>query len=345
PYHAGRSAADRQRHQHRFLNDDGVVMVATVAFGMGIDKPDVRFVAHADMPSSIEAYYQETGRAGRDGDPARALMLFGLQDVVRRRQMLETGSADAPEAHQRRERYKLDTLLGLAELASCRRQALLSYFGDTLPVPCGHCDNCDIPPQTFDGTTHAQKALSAVARTGQRFGAAHVIDVLRGADTEKVRRFGHDQLPTCGVGKDLDAVAWQAVLRQLIAQGLLAVDVEGHGALHLTASAAPVLRGEATVQLRELPRKGGTSSRTTRSRAIVDLPVEDQPLFDALRAWRKEAAGTLGVPPYVIFHDATLRALAQHRPATAQDLEAVPGIGQRKIEDYGDEVLDVIADY
>ncbi len=340
PYHAGLSASEREQNQHRFLHEDGLVMVATVAFGMGVDKPDVRFVAHLDMPSSVEAYYQETGRAGRDGDPARALMLYGLQDVVRRRQMIE-GTGELPPERVQVERRKLEALLGLGELSSCRRQALLHYFGDVLEQPCGHCDNCDIPPATEDRTEAAQKALSAMVRSGQRFGAGHVIDILRGTATEKVRRFQHDQLPTFGVGKDIDAVGWQSLIRQLLARGYLSVDIDGFGALHLTPAADDLLRGKVRLQLRELPQAGIKRSKVNR--AGEDLAEEHLELFESLRHWRREAASEQGVPPYVIFHDATLRAIARQRPVSIAELADVPGIGARKLEDYGEEVLDVVA--
>ncbi len=340
-YHAGLSAEERERNQHRFLHEDGLVMVATVAFGMGVDKPDVRFVAHLDMPSSLEAFYQETGRAGRDGDPARTLMLFGLQDVVRRRQMIESGG-ELPQERIQLERRKLDALLGLSELTSCRRQALLHYFGDVLEQPCGYCDNCDIPPQTEDLTEAGQKLMSAIVRSGQRFGAGHVIDILRAARTEKIQRFGHDQLPTFGVGKNIDAIGWQSLIRQLLARGYLSVDIDGFGALHLTEKAADVLRGQTKLQLRELPRAG--VKRSNVRKAQEDLAEEHVELFESLRHWRREAASEQGVPPYVIFHDATLRAIARLRPVTPEELADVPGIGARKLEDYGDEVLQVVAD-
>ncbi len=339
PYHAGLSADTRQFNQNRFLREDGLVMVATVAFGMGIDKPDIRFVAHLDMPSSIEAYYQETGRAGRDGAPAETLMLYGLQDMVRRRQMLESG--DSPEERRQLERRKLDALLGLCEVTSCRRQTLLRYFGDPLAQPCGNCDTCLQPPQTFDGTVAAQKALSAVFRTGQRFGVAHLIDVLRGQTSEKIERLGHDQLKTFGCGREFNKTQWNALFRQLVAMGLLTVDIEGYGGLRLGTGAAEVLRGQRTLQLRE-PAARREKTRINRQ-TLVD--AQDENLFERLRLWRKETAEDLGVPPYVIFHDATLAALAGEKPNSLDALGGISGIGEKKREAYGREVLDIIAEH
>ena len=340
PYHAGLSAELRQRHQQRFLREDGVVMVATIAFGMGIDKPDVRFVAHLDLPKSIEAYYQETGRAGRDGLPADAWMSYGLQNVITLRQMIEQG--EAPDAQKALERRKLDAMLGLCEITSCRRQALLGYFGDRLEQPCGNCDTCLEPPETWDGTEAAQKALSAVFRTGQRFGVNYVIDVLTGVQNERITRFGHDRLSVHGIGRELDAAQWRSVFRQLVVRGLLAVDLAGHGGLYLTEQARPVLRGEQRLDLRR-ERKPEKKARGRREQRRFTDPA-DLALWEALRAKRRALAEELGVPPYVIFHDATLAEMVVWRPDGPDQLLAIDGVGQSKLENYGEHFLAVIAE-
>ena len=346
PYHAGLDARVRAANQRRFLQEDGVVMVATIAFGMGIDKPDVRFVAHLDLPKSIEGYYQETGRAGRDGDPAAAWLAYGLGDAVLLRRMIEEG--DAGEERKRLERRKLDALLGYCESTGCRRQQLLAYFGQAHPGACGNCDNCLDPPQAWDGTVAAQKALSCVYRTGQRFGAAHLVDVLRGADTAKVRQFGHHALSTYGIGGDLDAGQWRSVFRQLVAAGLLDADVEGHGALRLTQASEDVLKGRRTLWMRlEAParerRRGRGRPAPGGTAPATDLPADALPRFEALREWRAESAREQNVPAYVIFHDATLRAIAAADPDGLEALRGINGVGDRKLERYGDAVLERLA--
>ncbi|MEW6765608.1 MAG: DNA helicase RecQ [Pseudomonadota bacterium] len=341
PYHAGLPAETRERHQARFLNEEGLVMVATIAFGMGIDKPNVRFVAHLNLPKSVEAYYQETGRAGRDGLPADAWMSYGLQDVITLRQMLE--ASEAGDEHKRVERHKLDAMLGLCELTACRRQALLGYFGESLADPCGNCDNCLEPPATWDASVPAQKALSCVHRTGQRFGVTYLVEVLQGKADERIRRNGHDAISTFGIGTELDASGWRGLFRQLIARGLLAVDLEGHGALRLTDACRPVLRGEETLWLRKETRPPRRRSSVRASRSGRTLPPgADQNLWDALRAKRRELAETQGVPPYVIFHDATLMAMMEARPHSLGAMAELPGVGQRKLEAYGEDFLGVI---
>ncbi len=337
PYHAGLDGAVRKAHQERFLAEDGVVMVATIAFGMGIDKPDVRFVAHLDLPKSVEAYYQETGRAGRDGEPADAWMAYGLQGVISLRQMLDKSEAD--ERHKALERRKLDAMLGLCEIVSCRREALLRYFGDHLPAPCGNCDNCLTPPETWDGTLAAQQALSTVHRTGSRFGVGYLIDVLRGLDDPRIQRNGHDQLKVFGLGKGLDEAQWRSVFRQLVARGLIGVDVEGHGSLYLTEAARPVLRGEERLHLRrDLPQaKAGKRERGPAKPGLVGA------LWEALRAKRRELALAQGVPPYVIFHDSVLQQMVDQQPRDPESLAQLEGVGVKKLARYAADFLAVIA--
>lgn len=338
-YHAGLGAATRHRNQDAFLTEDGLVLVATIAFGMGIDKPDIRFVAHLDLPSSLEAFYQETGRAGRDGAAAETLLLYGMQDVALRRRMIDQG--EAPDEVKRVERTKLDALLGVCETASCRRQAILAHFGEAHPGGCGKCDNCRQPVETWDGTEAARKALSAMLRTGQRFGIGHLTDILRGTTTEKIIRFGHDRLPTFGVGTEHDRRTWGSVFRQLAVAGVVEVDHEAYGALRATPRARPILRGEEAVRLRRDPaprRRGGPGNP-----APINPGDGSSPGFEALRSWRREVAREQQVPAYVIFHDATLAALAAARPRDRRDLAAIPGIGASKIERYGDAVLAILA--
>ena len=348
PYHAGLDAATRAANQRRFIRGEGVVMCATIAFGMGIDKPDVRFVAHLDLPKSVEGYYQETGRAGRDGDPAEAWLCYGLGDVVTLGQMI--AQSGAGEERQWLERRKLDALLGYCESTHCRRQLLLGAFGEQHPGACGNCDNCLEPPRTWDGTVAAQKALSCVYRTGQRFGVTHLVDVLRGADTDRIRQLGHDQLSTYGIGTELDARQWKGVFRQLVAMGLLEVDLEGHGSLRLTADSRAVLRGEKPVALREevVRRRERGRGRAAGPAAgpapAVALSATDQPVFEALRQLRSELARELSLPPYMIFHDATLRAIAEQRPASLDALARVGGVGAAKLERYGEQVLATLRD-
>jgi len=342
PYHAGLDASTRADHQRRFLREDGIVMVATIAFGMGIDKPDVRFVAHLDLPKSLEGYYQETGRAGRDGDPAEAWLAYGLGDAVLLRRMIEGG--DAGDERKWLERGKLDALIGYCESTACRRQTLLGYFGEPHPGACGHCDNCQQPPVTWDATNAARKALSCVYRTGQRFGATHIIDVLRGADTAKVRQFGHAAVSTYGIGGELDVRQWRGVFRQLVSAGLLEVDIEGHGALRLTSEASPLLRGERSLQLRAEPppreRRRKSEGKTARPQTpAIDLPADAAVRFAALREWRTATARAQGVPAYVIFHDATLRAIALEPPQDLDALANIGGVGAGKLERYGREVI------
>ena len=336
PYHAGLSSEMRAAHQARFLREEAVIMVATIAFGMGIDKPDVRFVAHLDLPKTIEAYYQETGRAGRDGAPANAWMIYGLQDVIKLRQMMQ--SSQGSEQHKRIEQHRLNAMLGLCEITSCRRQALLAYFGETYPEPCGNCDGCLEPAQTWDATEACRMALSAVARTGERFGVNHLIDVLKGKETDKIWQFDHHHLPTFGVGDALDNNQWRSVFRQLVGRGFLSVDLQGYGALKLQEKCRPLLRGECDIALR-LDQKQKVAKRQTKTPLPDDINVA---LWEALRDCRRELAEEQGVPPYVIFHDSTLVEMCSVAPKTLDAFSKLSGVGERKLMKYGEAFIAVI---
>ncbi|MBL7497229.1 DNA helicase RecQ [Frankia sp. CNm7] len=354
PYHAGLDAQVRAEHQSRFLREDGLVMVATIAFGMGIDKPDVRFVAHLDLPKSVEGYYQETGRAGRDGLASTAWLAYGLSDVVQLRKMIDTSGGDA--AHRRRQSVHLDAMLALCETVECRRVGLLAYFGQEGASPCGNCDTCLTPPETWDGTVAAQKLLSAVLRLArerrQKFGAGHLVDILLGRATQKVTQFEHQTLTVFGVGTELNESQWRGVVRQVLARGLLAVEGE-HGTLVLTDTSADVLRGTRRVQMRRDPERparsaarsgsGSADGKAKRAVAAADLSAEATALFERLRAWRAATAKEQGVPAYVIFHDATLREIASSSPATLSDLATINGVGENKLNKYGQQVLDTLA--
>ncbi|MDM7829745.1 DNA helicase RecQ [Cellulomonas edaphi] len=346
PYHAGLDRAVRARNQSRFLREDGVVMVATIAFGMGIDKPDVRFVAHLDLPKSVEGYYQETGRAGRDGLPSTAWLAYGLPDVVQQRRMIDTSEGDA--AHKRRLTQHLDAMLALCETVTCRRVQLLSYFGQA-SEPCGNCDTCLSPPDSWDGTLAAQKLLSTVVRLeqrGQRYGAGHLVDILRGKVTPRIIQLGHADVSTFGIGADLSDADWRGVVRQLLAAELLGVDSDGYGTLRLTPESAAVLRGERTVPLRREPEKPEKRARTRSGApraAAADLDAPTASVFEGLRAWRAGAAREQGVPAYVVFHDATLREIALQQPTSLAELGTISGIGAAKLEKYGPGVLAALA--
>ena len=340
-YHAGMSAELRKNNQDEFIHEEGIIMVATIAFGMGIDKPNVRFVAHMDMPKSVEAYYQQTGRAGRDGLPSNAWMLHGLQDVIQMSQWIN--QSDAPENIKRVEHEKLSALVGLCETISCRRQKMLEYFGEEGSDKCGNCDNCQIPPVTWDATDAAQKALSAIARTGHRFGTAHIIDILAGTENEKVLSYGHHQLPVFGLGKDITKVTWRSVMRQLIMLNFVRIDVENYNVLSLREECRPILRGEQKLFLRQALKKADKKKKQSAAGQIVG--EDDKELFEHLKSVRLELAHENGVPPYAVFHDKTLIAMAEIRPQTEDELLEISGVGQYKLEKYADYFLEAICEY
>ncbi|OUR72496.1 ATP-dependent DNA helicase RecQ [Methylophaga sp. 41_12_T18] len=340
PYHAGLPQQVRQTNQQRFLREDGVIVVATIAFGMGIDKPDVRFVAHLNLPKSVEAYYQETGRAGRDGEPAHAWMAYGLQDVITLRQFTQDSNAD--QQHKQVEHHKLEAMLGLCEVSTCRRQTLLAYFDETLAQPCGQCDNCQTPPERWDGTESAQKALSCIYRTEQRFGVNYIIDILLGKSDERIQRNGHDQISTFGIGTEFSAVEWRSVFRQLIALSYINIDMERHGALVLTEQCRSLLRGEHKLQLRkQVKQEAPTSAKKKKSM----VRPQDEALWQALRSLRTELATELGVPPYVVFSDASLQDMIKIRPQTVNDFGRVSGVGQQKLQRYGQQFVAEIVNH
>jgi len=343
PYHAGLDVRVRERNQSRFLREDGIVMVATIAFGMGIDKPDVRFVAHLDLPKSVEGYYQETGRAGRDGQPSTAWLAYGLNDVVQQRRMIDQSEGDA--AHRRQLSAHLDAMLALCETIECRRVRLLAYFGQE-STACGNCDTCIAPPESWDGTVPAQKLLSTIVRLdrerGQRYGVAHLVDILVGKQSPRVQELKHESLATFGIGADLSEAEWRTVARQVLAQGYAAVSSDGFGTLVLSQSSAEVLAGRVQVLMRRDPVKAPRASRGRRT-VVSDMPQEAVGLFEALRAWRAAQAREQGVPAYVVFNDATLRGIAAVRPSDVDQLAEISGVGAAKLESYGRAVLDVVA--
>lgn len=341
PYHAGLSSELRQKNHQRFIQEEGVIIVATVAFGMGIDKPNVRFVAHLDLPKSMEGYYQETGRAGRDGLPANAWMSYGLGDVIMLRQMLDKSTAE--EQHKRIERRKLDALLGFCETTLCRRQVLLNYFGESYTTACNNCDNCLEPVTTWDGKKAAQMALSCAYRTGQRFGVKHLIDVLLGNMTEQVKRFRHETVSTFGIGKEYDQQQWQSIYRQLVAANLLMVDMSGYGSLHLTKQCQPILRGEQTIAFRKDPIVSKKKSSTSAKKEQKSKPVSA--LWDALKNKRLTLAREQGVPPYVIFHDSTLSEIHDKQPKTLNEFATISGVGQSKLQRYGNVFIELIRSF
>ncbi len=337
PYHAGLSADIRSDHQSRFLREEGIIIVATIAFGMGIDKPDVRFVAHLDLPKTIEAYYQETGRAGRDGLPADAWMVYGLQDVIKLRQLMD--GSEGSEEHKRAEQHRLNAMLGLCEVTTCRRHAMLRYFDENSPEHCGNCDNCQTPAETWDGTEAARKALSAIYRTGQRFGVNHLVDVLRGTSTDKIFQFDHHQLAIYHLGQDLDENQWKSVFRQLVARGFVSVDLDRFGALKLEEKCRPLLKGQESVELRKHIKQ-----KTARKQTKTPLPDDlDIGLWEALRECRRTMAEEQGVPPFIIFHDSTLHAMVEMMPTTLDEFSRLSGVGDRKRDKYGPAFLEVLS--
>jgi ATP-dependent DNA helicase RecQ len=338
PYHAGLPQETRQQNQQRFLREDSVIIVATIAFGMGIDKPDVRFVAHLNLPKSIEAYYQETGRAGRDGGPANAWMAYGLQDVITLRQFMQNSNAN--EVYKRVEHHKLESMLGLCELITCRRHTLLAYFDETSTEQCGACDNCQSPPEKWDGSEAAQKALSSIYRTEQRFGVNYIVNILLGKTDERIKRNGHDKISTFGIGIELSTTEWRSVFRQLIALGYIDIDIERHGALRLTEKCRPVLRGEQQLELRKLSIE---EKATKEKKQKSPVRPQDEELWEALRSLRMEIAGESGVPPYVIFHDSTLQEMLKKRPQSTKDMKFISGVGKQKLKRYGKQFLNEIA--
>ncbi|MDD9851548.1 MAG: DNA helicase RecQ [Gammaproteobacteria bacterium] len=337
PYHAGMSDDARRRHQEHFLREEGVVIVATIAFGMGIDKPDVRFVAHLSLPKSIEAYYQETGRAGRDGLPANAWMSYGLRDIIIFRQWLRESAAD--DAHKRTEHQKLEAMIGLCEMVTCRRRAIREYFGEDAGADCGNCDNCLDPPQTWDGSEAAQKAMSCVYRTGERFGVNHLVNILVGKEDQRVHNWKHEQLRVFGIGKEHSVAQWRSIFRQLVAGGFLSVDAERYNALRLTEQARPILRGARPLRLRKIKAPMAAVKKQKSTLSPQPLPAEDEKLWQALRAKRTALARAQNVPPYVVFHDSTLREIARHKPQSEEEMLRIAGVGEKKLEKYGAEFL------